>query len=164
MAEPSVPVTSQISLSETIDRREERLSSVGQIQLRTDLTTTSWALWALLLGGALITNIEARGHAAAALLWALACLVVGNIAGFLFAIPRVPRTAITSKTAEDPGTSLETVAASRAAGERGFGLGINTNLEEISDWLTKILVGVGLIELRSLPDAVRRMGYYVGQG
>ncbi|HEY6765415.1 MAG TPA: hypothetical protein VI386_11630 [Candidatus Sulfotelmatobacter sp.] len=48
--------------------------------------------------------------------------------------------------------------------ERGFGLGINTNLEEISDWLTKILVGVGLIQLRTLPDNIRRVGIYVGQG
>src|SRR2546422_9472609 len=129
MAEPSVTATSQLSLSETSVRREERLSPLGQILLRTDLRTTSRALWALLLGGAIVTSIEARGHAAAALLWALACLVVGNIAGFLFAIPRVPRTSIPSKATEDPGTSLETVA-SRAAGERGFGLGINTNLEE----------------------------------
>jgi hypothetical protein len=32
---------------------------------------------------------------------------------------------------------------------RGARLGVNTNLEQISDWLTKILVGVGLTNLES---------------
>jgi hypothetical protein len=31
-------------------------------------------------------------------------------------------------------------------------LGVNTNLEQISDWLTKIIVGLGLINLEKLPQ------------
>ena len=34
----------------------------------------------------------------------------------------------------------------------------NTNLEEISDWLTKILVGVGLTQLSAIPRALREIG------
>ena len=30
----------------------------------------------------------------------------------------------------------------------------NTNMERISDWLTKILVGAGLVELKGLPRAI----------
>jgi len=33
----------------------------------------------------------------------------------------------------------------------------NTNLEQISDWLTKILVGVGLTQLREIPGQVQRL-------
>jgi hypothetical protein len=38
----------------------------------------------------------------------------------------------------------------------------NTNLEQISDWLTKILVGVGLTQLTLLPDLFDRAGSYFG--
>jgi hypothetical protein len=39
----------------------------------------------------------------------------------------------------------------------------NTNLEQISDWLTKILVGVGLTQMNNLPDLLDRSGLYFGQ-
>lgn len=39
---------------------------------------------------------------------------------------------------------------------------VNTNLEQISDWLTKILVGVGLVQLGSIIDSVSRLADYVG--
>jgi len=38
---------------------------------------------------------------------------------------------------------------------------VNTNLVEISDWLTKIIVGVGLIELRRIPPQARRLALEV---
>ena len=40
----------------------------------------------------------------------------------------------------------------------------NTNLEQISDWLTKILVGVGLVEFESIRDGILRMARSVGSG
>ena len=40
----------------------------------------------------------------------------------------------------------------------------NSNLEQISDWLTKLLVGAGLVELKSLPGAVRGAGEFLGDG
>jgi CheY-like chemotaxis protein len=39
----------------------------------------------------------------------------------------------------------------------------NSNLEQISDWLTKILVGAGLVQLRALPGALRSLGDYLGE-
>lgn len=39
---------------------------------------------------------------------------------------------------------------------------VNTNLEQISDWLTKIIVGIGLTELRNIPDALGDFGNNVG--
>jgi hypothetical protein len=42
-------------------------------------------------------------------------------------------------------------------------LGINTNLEQISDWLTKIIVGVGLVELKQLPVRASDFAKYLTQ-
>lgn len=53
---------------------------------------------------------------------------VGAMIGFLFGIPR---------RIQREGVDLAPTA----------GLSVNTNLEQISDWLTKIIVGVGLVEI-----------------
>jgi hypothetical protein len=76
---------------------------------------------------------------------AAASVLVGGLLGFLFGIPRTSQ-----PVATPPAT------ASAAAGSAGTGGGQqflpNTNLEQISDWLTKILVGVGLIQVRAIGD------------
>lgn len=41
---------------------------------------------------------------------------------------------------------------------------VNTNLEQISDWLTKILVGVGLIQIKEIKNAVSGAAVYIAQG
>jgi CheY-like chemotaxis protein len=38
----------------------------------------------------------------------------------------------------------------------------NSNLEQISDWLTKILVGAGLVQLAALPGFLKSVGDYLG--
>jgi tetratricopeptide (TPR) repeat protein len=40
----------------------------------------------------------------------------------------------------------------------------NSNLVEISDWLTKIIVGLGLVELNKIPSALGGLSYYAGIG
>ncbi len=37
----------------------------------------------------------------------------------------------------------------------------NTNMEEISDWLTKLLVGAGLVDLKAVPGRVEAASKYV---
>jgi hypothetical protein len=69
---------------------------------------------------------------ASGLMLAGAAAVTGGLLGFLFGVPR---------------SSLDPVGGSGRA-ERRYRA--NTNLEQISDWLTKILVGVGLIQLGQL--------------
>jgi hypothetical protein len=84
-----------------------------------------------------------------ALLLAAAAFMVGFLLGFLFGIPRsASRDATAARAA---GAAVDSQAAS------DYRYHPNTNLEEISDWLTKILVGVGLAELGHLEDAVRRL-------
>lgn len=87
----------------------------------------------------------------AGLVLGLACLFIGFLLGFLFGIPRslqgpagAPRSAI-----DDPNFGNDRYAA-------------NTNLEQISDWLTKILVGVGLTQLTTLPARLLGFGTYFG--
>lgn len=40
----------------------------------------------------------------------------------------------------------------------------NSNLEQISDWLTKLLVGAGLVELKDISSHLRSAGAYLGDG
>jgi hypothetical protein len=87
---------------------------------------------------------------AVALLVAGGAFVAGGLLGFLFGIPRA---------------FAGPEAASDARDSRG-GYRPNTNLEQISDWLTKILVGVGLVQFTALAghlgDLVRFLGPSLG--
>ena len=60
----------------------------------------------------------------------------GGIVGFLFGVPRtVPRTAPSRGTRQYQG---------------------NTNLEQVSDWLTKIIVGIGLVQIGHIVPALSK--------
>jgi hypothetical protein len=84
---------------------------------------------------------------AAGMLWAMACLGLGGTAGFLFGIPR----------SRVPGT-----AAQQAAAQAGGASGSESSpIEQISDWLTKIIVGLGLINLTKLPGMLYIWAGYV---
>ena len=88
---------------------------------------------------------------AGALVWGLASLASGFGMGFLFGIPRSGRRVSASSKNDANGEG----DASDHGGDNGEQLQrANTNLEQISDWVTKILVGLGLVELRNMPDRV----------
>ena len=91
------------------------------------------------------------------LMLALASIAAGICLGFLFGIPRTlqgdrpsppPAPASDNAVGATPSTSSQATAAH---------LGVNTNLEQISDWLTKIIVGLGLINLEKLPGKIRSL-------
>ncbi|HUD88419.1 MAG TPA: MauE/DoxX family redox-associated membrane protein, partial [Xanthobacteraceae bacterium] len=84
--------------------------------------------------GFLAIIIGASGQRATASLWAMMCIATGALIGFLFAVPRV-----------------NPQVRSNAA------LVINTNIEQVSDWLTKILVGVGLINFKEIAQFLDRL-------
>lgn len=71
--------------------------------------------------------------------------VGGGLLGFLFGIPKL----LTSGAAADPDDRSATSTAGYAP---------NTNLEQVSDWLTKILLGAGLTQIGSLPHRLRQLG------
>lgn len=69
---------------------------------------------------------------------ACAATVVGGALGFLFGVPRVR----TGAGGAEPHGSYAP----------------NTNLEQVSDWLTKVLLGVGLTQLGSLGERLHQLG------
>jgi hypothetical protein len=120
-----------------------------------------------------ISYTERNAMRWAALLWAGACFAVGSFIGFIFGIPRslssdTARTGMPAQHTEidaakltaSSGNVLEnnqaatintqeqnksTVAQHVTVNGRGPSTAVNTNLEQISDWLTKIIVGVSLV-------------------
>jgi hypothetical protein len=95
---------------------------------RADLWASTFALGLFLMGGAAL---------------------VGGVVGLLFGIPKsvadlavAPAPAKVDPAAGDSETAQQTPARSSYA--------VNTNLEQISDWLTKIMVGVGLTQVGAI--------------
>jgi hypothetical protein len=97
-----------------------------------------------------------------------ASLALGGLLGFLFGIPRTRQGNTSTTQATDivgpqvlngGDTSPNPIAATSQT--RFFP---NTNLEDISDWLTKILVGVGLIQIGQLPELMRSLANYLAPG
>jgi CheY-like chemotaxis protein len=92
-------------------------------------------------------------------LFAGAFLALGSLAGFLFGIPYANQQQNTGQ--QEEGETAVMVEPTRRADERNLRLyRPNTNLEQISDWLTKILVGVGLVQLTQVPDALQAFSSY----
>jgi hypothetical protein len=75
------------------------------------------------------------------LLLAAACLSLGALVGFLFGIPKILQGTPSS------GSTSQYMP--------------NTSLEEISDWLTKIIVGLGLVELKNIPSNIQQTAEYI---
>ncbi|MEV7020849.1 hypothetical protein [Kitasatospora sp. NPDC093558] len=107
------------------------------------LRTAQRAAAAVLFGTGLLGLVLfslGRAHAWQALGGGLvvvgASSVVGGALGFLFGVPRVRN----------------------GSGEPQGSYAPNTNLEQVSDWLTKVLLGVGLTQLGSLGERLHQLG------
>ncbi|MFB6888132.1 hypothetical protein ACFCX4_02310 [Kitasatospora sp. NPDC056327] len=79
-----------------------------------------------------------------------AATLAGGALGFLFGVPRVRGGSTGDGDGGDGGTG-------KGGGGRGP-YAPNTNLEQVSDWLTKVLLGVGLTQLGSLGERLDRLG------
>jgi hypothetical protein len=89
----------------------------------------------------------------------LVAFLVGALLGFLFGIPRL----LAAEGAPAVAPTSDEVAAGESTALRSP-YRSNTNLEQISDWLTKILVGVGLVELGKLSSGTRRLVDFLAPG
>ncbi|MFE0459726.1 hypothetical protein ACFW1A_10750 [Kitasatospora sp. NPDC058965] len=96
-----------------------------------------------LLGLVLYTTAAAHPLSAlgAGVMIACATAIGGALLGFLFGIPH-------SRS-----------AAQQTTGGPGGEYSANTNLEQVSDWLTKLLLGVGLTQLGRIWQGVRQLGH-----
>lgn len=75
-----------------------------------------------------------------------ASTVFGWLLGLLFGIPRTLARPQPAATPDASGPRAPEKAASTSR--------VNTNLEDISDWLTKTLIGVGLTQLNTFPTKI----------
>ena len=132
-------------------------SAVPDASARTNetegLAGHAWALWVLSgsAGVGLVLSMVGAGFSIpanplpAVVTAALICgasIAAGGLLGFLFGIPR---------TAPEGKNGTGTAGDASAEASNRLPYLPNTNLEQISDWLTKILVGVGLTQIGSLP-------------
>jgi hypothetical protein len=93
----------------------------------------------------------------------LASFAVGAILGFIFGIPRTLQgdsETIVKKTSNEDGSSVE----QRSNVEIGGWVKANTNLEQLSDWLTKIIVGVGLVEFKQIASSISGLSEKLSEG
>jgi hypothetical protein len=91
------------------------------------------------------------------LLTAGGSLAAGALLGFIFGVPK-SQSAPASNGGGTPGSD----SADATSGDGHFGA--NTNLEQISDWLTKTIVGVSLVELSKMPPLLDKLAWYVAAG
>ena len=82
---------------------------------------------------------------------AAGAVMSGGVIGFLFALPRSITVAIP-------------VGGTAPVKElRGITIRPNTNLEEVSDWVAKIIVGLTLTQLNRIPGAASRFFHALGR-
>ncbi|WP_417910962.1 hypothetical protein [Candidatus Electronema sp. PJ] len=91
--------------------------------------------------------------------WASA--FAGAFVGFMFGIPRVGPS--NPEKTDQKRKRDESSKESKAAGDKSR-YRVNTNLEVVSDWLTKILVGAGLTQLHNTQIYLRDISRYFAQG
>jgi len=81
-----------------------------------------------------------------------AAFFVGTVGGFLFGVPKL------AKSLLEPTLSAEKTEINQK--KRLYN--VNTNLEDISDWLTKIILGLGLVHLNRVINFIGHVGELVG--
>lgn len=118
----------------------------GRISSATILGSIAVALAVGALAATVVAVTPKDGRWSDGAQWTLYMLAAGWIAallGFVFAVPRV-------RTGFSPADTERYES--------------NSNLEQISDWLTKLLVGAGLVQLAAAPAGIRALGDYLGDG
>lgn len=125
----------------------------------TDINRVIMLLWLLILIGLLSLAFPAFSRInegnwpgaftviGSGLFLAGASTLAGSVLGFLFGVPK--RHPDTESVHPGAKSNLEKYQP-------------NTNLEQISDWLTKIIVGVGLIEIRNVIEFFGELGKFCG--
>ena len=95
------------------------------------------------------------------ILFAGASFAVGVLFGFLFGFPPTPSSTPSPSPSPQPSgapsPSQSAPPANRSAEAPSSSVFQNTNLQEISDWLTKVIVGAGLVDLTRLPPQIWKL-------
>ena len=139
-----------VGATDSVDRYEAYRRASGVVGRSQLLGIVALLLFAV-QAGTFVTFLSVFG---VGLMIGASAFAVGGLVGFVFGIPRSLQEplATPSTPAPDPAEPGAEVASQRA---RYAG---NTSLEQISDWLTGILVGVGLTQLANIPSALSSLG------
>jgi len=119
----------------------------------TSMGMLNWLSIIILLFGIFIVLLFGASYTSKAtiFLWMLACLLTGAAIGFLFGIPKI----LQNNQVPPPNATISTPAYQQQ---------VNTNLTEISDWLTKIIVGLGLVNLTKIPPYLSKIANILASG
>jgi len=109
----------------------------GDQMLRRIIPATAFGLAGVVIYSACFPLKQVLNIASTGLLLAGASFITGGFLGFIFGIPRT--NALEEERVNEDGVRLPRNSYKP-----------NTNLEQISDWLTKILVGVGLTQIPTI--------------
>ena len=119
-------------------------------EVEAELKGLAWLLLALIVVpsvGAVVLAAASQGSPwQDGVLWVLymgAAAALAAVLGLVFGVPRAR-------------AGYEAEASERYSS--------NSNLEEISDWLTKLLVGAGLVELTNIPGMIRGASDFLSEG
>lgn len=96
-----------------------------------------------------------------------AFLLAGFLLGFVFGIPRISKDSGTQTSSGQPLAEPSQGQAPSLSSVQKSPYSVvepNSNLVEISDWLTKIIVGVGLVQLNKIPAKIQDLTAYIGNG
>lgn len=85
---------------------------------------------------------------------------MGSFIGFLFGLPRFNSEHRKKEVSGDKGKEVADNGVKIMTVEK---YSANSNLEEVSDWLTKIIIGVGLTQLNDLPEKVMNLSQKITQ-
>jgi len=142
-----------------------------------DLQLTGWFALGTMVGGFIALFIWAAALASDKSTFSVRALglgffllgsaaLVGGFLGLLFGIPKsvsdpAPMP-IPPPAGNKDATSAET--SRQLAAPQRLSYAVNTNLEQISDWLTKIIVGVALTQIPTIRGEFSRIADYFGSG
>ena len=116
----------------------------------------SLVIWAYGLAPKLEANPAATFSVilGADLLISAAAAAAGALLGFIFAIPRTL----------DPASQAAVANAVTSSKAASSAMAANTNLERISDWLTTLLIGAALVQIKDIARWVAELGNTLFKG
>lgn len=120
--------------------------------LKIILLVLFWAFLICLAGLAVLGSLQVFMKGYTICFWALACAASGILLGFLFGIPKVLQ-----RNSGPDAVPAKIEVKDSGIPKSSYQLLVNTNLDDVSDWLTKIVLGVSLIELRKIPSLLHQL-------
>jgi hypothetical protein len=104
---------------------------------------------------------QTRLNLGSAFVWSFAYFALGALGGFIFGVPKIVSNNTTGAH------TLGEIAATTDATDKAVKKNIiqeNTNLTQISDWLTKVIIGAGLVQLKEIPGFIVEVSKKMARG